>query len=81
MAFESNDTQDEKDFRIRYSHELRKKRISDSISSHFNVDELLDEQARVRHQALITPGRRGEQIKQEEINREILRRITLRSKK
>jgi hypothetical protein len=79
MAFELNDTQDEKDFRIRYSHELRKKRISDSVSSHFSVDELLDEQARVRHQAMITPGR-GEQIKQEEINREILRRIAVQHK-
>jgi hypothetical protein len=29
----------------------------------------------VKHQEMITPGRRGEQIKLEEINKEILRRI------
>lgn len=81
MALDLNDTQEEKDFRVRYAYELRKKKISNSISSHFNVDELSDEQARVKHQAMITPGRRGEQIKQEEINREILRRISIQSNK
>jgi hypothetical protein len=81
MALDLNDTQEEKDFRVRYAYELSKKKVSNSASSHFNVDELLDEQARVKHQAMITPGRRGEQIKQEEISREILRRIAVQSKK
>lgn len=75
------DTQQEKDFRERYAYELRKKKISIYTSSHFSVNELSDEQARVKHQAMITPGRRGEQIKQEEINKEILRRITIESLK
>jgi hypothetical protein len=73
------DTEEEKDFRERYAVELRKKRIRSSINSHFGLDEISDELARVKHQAMITPGRRGEQIKHEEINKEILRRISVRS--
>jgi len=69
------DTQEEKDFRKRYAYELRKKKSQSSANSHFGVDEILDELARVKHQAMITPGRRGEQIKHEEINNEILRRL------
>jgi hypothetical protein len=71
------DTQEEKDFRERYAFELRKKKMNSSISSHFRLDEIDDELARVKHQAMITPGRRGEQIKHEEINKEILRRISV----
>jgi hypothetical protein len=44
-------------------------------SSHFGLDEISDELSRVKHQAMITPGRTGEQIKYEEINNEIPRRI------
>ena len=73
------DTEEEKDFRERYAVELRKKKIRSSINSHFGLDEISDELARVKHQAMITPGRRGEQIKHEEINKEILRRISVRS--
>ena len=72
------DTEEEKDFRARYASELRKKVVRNSINSHFGLDEISDELARVKHQAMITPGRRGEQIKHEEINREILRRISVK---
>ena len=74
MINNADNTQEEKDFRERYALELRKKKVSSSTSSHFGLDELSDELARVKHQAMITPGRRGEQIKHEEINKEILRR-------
>jgi hypothetical protein len=74
MTNDNDDTQEEKDFRQRYVYELRKKKMQNSTSSHFGFDEISDELARVKHQALITPGRRGEQIKHEEINNEILRR-------
>jgi hypothetical protein len=72
------DTEEEKDFRERYASELRKKKIHSSINSHFGLDELSDELARVKHQAMITPGRRGEQIKHEEISKEIVRHISVR---
>lgn len=75
MANNFDDTQEEKDFRERYAHELRKKKMHGPTNSHFGLDEISDELARVKHQAMITPGRRGEQIKYEEINREILRRM------
>jgi len=81
MINNTDDTQEEKDFRDRYAHELRKKIVHDSISSHFGLDEISDELARVKHQAMITPGRRGEQIKHEEINKEILRRISVESQR
>ena len=72
------DTAQEKDFRDRYSQELRKKIMQNSVNPHFGLDELSDERARVKHQEMITPGRRGEQIKHEEIGKEILRRLTLK---
>jgi hypothetical protein len=81
MANNLGDTQEEKDFRERYAHELRKKTMRSSSSSHFGIDEISDELACVKHQAMITPGRRGEEIKQEEINKEILRRISVGVKK
>lgn len=77
MANNVEDTQEEKDFRERYAHELRKKKMQSWTSSHFGLDGISDELAQVKHQAMITPGRRGEQIKHEEISREILRRLSL----
>ena len=71
-----HDTAEEKDFRERYAMELRKKRVVRHLSPHFGIDELDDELQRIRHQELVTPGRRGEQIKREEINKEILRRTS-----
>jgi hypothetical protein len=81
MADNVDYTQEEKDFRERYAHELRKKKMQSSTNSHFGLDEISDELARVKHQGMITPGRRGEQIKHEEINKEILRRISIGSPK
>jgi hypothetical protein len=72
------DTQQEKDFRERYAGELRKKKIQYSLNPHFGLDELAEEVKSVKHQEQITPGRRGEQIKYEEISREILRRLSLK---
>ena len=69
-----DDTSEEKDFRERYATELRKKRTSKSLSPHFGSDELSDELKKVARQEMATPGRRGEQIKREEISKEILRR-------
>ncbi len=73
------DSQDERDFRERDASELRKKKIISGSSSYFGTDEISDELAKVKHQAMITPGRRGEQIKHEEISKEILRRISIGS--
>jgi len=81
MANNVDDTQQEKDFRERYSYELRRKKMQSTTNSHFGLDEISDELAQVQHQAMITPGRRGEKIKYEEISREILRRISIGSSK
>ena len=71
----TEETLQEKDFRERYALELRKKKISNSVNPHFGCNELDEEMEKVKHQELITPGRRGEQIKHEEIVKEILRRM------
>jgi hypothetical protein len=79
----ADNAQEEKDFRERYAYELRKKKetSNNSINPHFGLNELSEERARVKQQALITPGRRGEQIKNEEIDKEILRRLSKRHRK
>jgi hypothetical protein len=69
------DTEEEKFFRNRYADELRKKK-QDGIA-----DELEDERRKIKQQGMKTPGRRGEQIKHEEIDREISRRYFLRKEK
>ncbi|HXV46198.1 MAG TPA: hypothetical protein VD736_05950 [Nitrososphaera sp.] len=66
------DTPEESFFRESYALELRRKR-QDRVR-----DELDEERKKVKQQAMKTPGRRGEQIKHEEIDREILRRYRLR---
>jgi hypothetical protein len=62
------DTEEEKFFRGRYANELKKKK-QDGMA-----DELDDERRKVKQQGMKTPGRRGEQIKHEELDREISRR-------
>ncbi len=62
------DTSEEAFFRERYAAELRKK----------DGKQLDDEGLQIKQQNMRTPGRRGEQIKLEEIDNEILRRIKLR---
>lgn len=69
------DTEEEKYFRIRYSDELKKKKQDSSDT------ELEDERNKVKQQGMRTPGRRGEQIKHEEIDKEIVRRYTSRQEK
>jgi hypothetical protein len=64
------DTEEEKFFRDRYANELKKKKQDE------RVDELDDERRKVKQQGMKTPGRRGNQIKHEEIDREISRRYT-----
>ena len=63
------DTEEEKAFRAIYASELRKMKHS---------SQLEDERKKVNQQAMKTPYRRGEQIKHEEIDREIVRRYRLR---
>jgi hypothetical protein len=74
------DTVEEKIFREMYARELRKKKTRNFANPHFGSDELSDEMMMVKQQELITPGRRGEQIKHEEISKEILRRSALISR-
>lgn len=69
------DTEEEKSFRGRYADELKKKK-QDSADS-----ELENERNKVKQQGMKTPGRRGEQIKHEEIDKEIVRRYTARKDK
>jgi hypothetical protein len=63
----------EDDFRERYSIYLRtmKQRIYDT---YLGFNELEDERKMVNQQVIRTPGRRGEIIKNEEIDREFSRR-------
>ena len=65
------DTEEEKFFRGRYADELRKKKQDE------RADELDDERIKVKQHGMKTPGRRGEQIKHEEIDKEISRRYTI----
>lgn len=71
------DTPEEREFRERYATELRKKKIVSSVNPNFGRNELLEEKERVKRQEQMTPGRRGEQIKYEEIDKEILRRLNM----
>jgi hypothetical protein len=73
-----NDTEEERSFRQRYAHELRKKKQQDT---HGTKDELVEERVKVNQQEMKTPGRRGEKIKQEEIDKEIVRRDKMKGKR
>lgn len=64
------DTEEEKAFRGRYADELKKKKRDGADS------DIEDERNKVKQQGMKTPGRRGEQIKHEEIDKEIVRRYT-----
>ena len=65
----------EESFRKRYSQELKSKRQQiDGKDQGYN--ELEDERRKVRQQMMRTPGRRGEMIKEEEINKEVGRRYS-----
>jgi hypothetical protein len=68
---------EEKDFRERYTVELRKKRQC-GLNNYYGVDELVEERKQVNQQQMKTPGRRGEVIKHEEISKEMSRRLLSR---
>ena len=76
----SDDTETEGFFRERYAQELRKKKQQDS-GSYQGKDELAQERIEVKQQGMKTPGRRGEKIKHEEIDKEIIRRSKMKEKK
>ncbi len=64
---------DESEFRKRYSLELRSKK-QQIYRTHIGYYELDEERKQVNQQALKTPGRKGESIKNEEIDMEFCRR-------
>jgi hypothetical protein len=68
-----DDTQEEASFRERYAKELRKKKQHNG-HGYRGADELADEKREVNQQQMKTPGRRGEQIKQEELDKEFVSR-------
>lgn len=70
----NNDTEEERFFRKRYAQELQKIKQG----GYRQNDDLAEERRRVNQQEGKTPGRRGEEIKQEEINKEIVRREKLK---
>jgi hypothetical protein len=74
----SNDETEEASFRERYTQELQKKKQQGS-NSYRGDDELMDEKRRVNQQQMRTPGRLGEKIKQEELDKEFVRRSKAKS--
>jgi hypothetical protein len=69
----NDDTNEEASFRERYAQELQKKKQQES-DSYRGDNELADERRSVNQQGMRTPGRRGEKIKQEELDKEFVRR-------
>ena len=69
----NDDTEEEASFRERYAEELRKKKQQES-DSYRGDNELADERRKVNQQGMRTPGRRSEEIKQEELDKEFVRR-------
>ncbi|HZD82124.1 MAG TPA: hypothetical protein VE076_04520 [Nitrososphaeraceae archaeon] len=78
MPDNNTDTENERDFRERYAQELQKKKKQQQGSQ--QDDDMAEERRKVNQQEGKTPGRRGEQIKQEEIDKEIVRREMLKRK-
>ena len=76
----NNDTEEEQSFRERYAQELQKKKKQPGTGSYSQDDEMSEERKKVSQQEGKTPGRRGEQIKQQEIDKEIVRRNRLQQK-
>ncbi|MGA9151169.1 MAG: hypothetical protein WBZ36_11375 [Candidatus Nitrosopolaris sp.] len=75
------DTEQEKLFTERHAEELRKKKQQETYHYRGN-NELVEERLKVNQQGRKTPGRRGEKkIKQEEINKEIVRRDMIKNKR
>jgi hypothetical protein len=76
----SEDTEEERIFRERYAQELGKKK-QQNIHSYHGDDELADERRNINQQEMKTPGRRGEKIKHEEIDKEMVRRDKIKQNK
>ena len=76
----NNDTEEEQSFRERYAQELQKKKKQPGAGSYSQDYEMSEERKKVSQQEGKTPGRRGEQIKQQEIDKEIVRRNRLQQK-
>lgn len=73
MESNKSDAEEEATFRECYSHQLRDKK-QQVYDSHMGHNALEEERKQVNQQAMKTPGRRGEIIKNEEINKEFSRR-------
>jgi len=73
----NNDTEEERSFRERYAQELQKKKKQSGTGGRYQDDEMSEERRNVSQQQGKTPGRRGQQIKQQEIDKEIIRRNRL----
>jgi hypothetical protein len=69
------DSEEQRNFRYRYAQELVKKR-QPGVDNYYGADELLEERKKVNQQQMKTPGRKGATIKQEEIDKEMVRRMT-----
>ena len=81
IELESNKTDaEEAEFRVNYSQQLRgkKQQVYDSQMGHNALEE---EWKQVNQQAMKTPGRRGEIIKNEEIDKEFSKRYREHKKK
>jgi hypothetical protein len=81
IGLESNKTgAEEAEFRENYSQQLRgkKQQVYDTQMGHHALD---DERQQVNQQARKTPGRRGEIIKNEEIDKEFSKRYTQHKKR
>ena len=81
IELESNKTDaEEAEFRVNYSQQLRgkKQQVYDSQMGHNALEE---ERKQVNQQAMKTPGRRGEIIKNEEIDKEFSKRYREHKKK
>ena len=75
MESNQTDTEEEGIFRKRYSNHLRDKK-QQIYDSHMGHNALEEERKQVNQQAMKTPGRRGEIIKNEEIDKEYSRRYS-----
>ena len=78
---DDDDTEEERFFREKYAQELQKKKNQPGAGGYSQGDEMAEERRNVSHQQGKTPGRRGEEIKQEEIDKEIVRRNRLQQQK
>jgi hypothetical protein len=77
IAATEEDSEEQRNFRLRYAQELVKKR-QPGVDNYYGADELLEERKKVNQQQMKTPGRKGETIKQEEIDKEMVRRRSTR---